>query len=596
MNARSIFLAFLFVIISVVLVIRLYYLQIKNGNVYYELSQKNHLRTIVLNAPRGSIYDRNGILLSKDVEAYDLYVFPYLVKKRLSYIQEKLKEYLGIELSDDILEKIKKGYARKVVIKKNLTIEQVDKYYTYSYLLEGVFIEKQPHRIYTEYGRYMPHVLGYVGYPSDKDLEKNPDLKPDMLIGKSGVERMFDKYLRGKSGSKGFVVDARGRIIETKWEEESKRGSDIFLTIDARIQKIVYDAFVQSGQKSGAVVILDPNNYQILAMLSYPIFDIQKFSDGLSRDEWREIIKDPYKPLVNKAVEGIYPPGSIFKIVVGLAALNEGVITPKTRIYSGGKFRLGNFVFRNWNRAGCGAVNVPHALETSCDTFFYQVGLNLGVRNITKYAKLFGIGERLNPDIEKKKAIVPTPEWKRRRFGRSWYPGDTVVYSIGQGYLSVPPIDGVKMIAPIANGGYVYKPQLLLFYMDKKEGKYIKQKRKLIRKLPVKREYVDTIKRGLYLVVYGARGTAKALRYSPVKVGGKTGTAQVIRKKNPKQRVKKWEHQNHAWFVSLFPYDRPKYVMVVFVEHGIGGSRSAVPITKYIIEEMYRQGLLNEGN
>ena len=209
MNTRSIFLAFLFVIISVVLVIRLYYLQIKNGEVYYELSQKNHLRTIVLNAPRGSIYDRNGILLSKDVEAYDLYVFPYLVKKRLPYIQEKLKEYLGIELSDDIREKIKKGYARKVVIKKNLSMEQVDKYYTYSYLLEGVFIEKQPHRIYTEYGRYMPHVLGYVGYPSDRDLEKNPDLKPDMLIGKSGVEKIFDEYLRGESGSKGFVVDAR---------------------------------------------------------------------------------------------------------------------------------------------------------------------------------------------------------------------------------------------------------------------------------------------------------------------------------------------------------------------------------------------------
>lgn len=596
MNTRSIFLAFLFVIISVVLVIRLYYLQIKNGEVYYELSQKNHLRTIVLNAPRGSIYDRNGILLSKDVEAYDLYVFPYLVKKRLPYIQEKLKEYLGIELSDDILEKIKKGYARKVVIKKNLSMEQVDKYYTYSYLLEGVFIEKQPHRIYTEYGRYMPHVLGYVGYPSDRDLEKNPDLKPDMLIGKSGVEKIFDEYLRGESGSKGFVVDARGRIIETKWEIEAKRGSDIFLTIDARIQKIVYEAFLQSGHKSGAVVVFDPRNYQILAMLSYPIFDIQKFSDGLSKEEWKEIVKDPYKPLVNKAVEGIYPPGSIFKIVVGLAALNEGVITPKTRIYSGGKFRLGNFVFRNWNKAGCGAVNVSHALETSCDTFFYQVGLNLGVRNITKYAKLFGIGERLNPNIEKKRAIVPTPEWKKRRFKRSWYPGDTVVYSIGQGYLSVPPIDGVKMIAPIANGGYVYKPQLLLFYIDKKEGKYIKRKKELIRKLPVKREYIDTIKRGLYLVIYGGRGTAKALRYAPVKVGGKTGTAQVIRKKDPKQRVKKWEHQNHAWFVSLFPYDRPKYVMVVFVEHGIGGSKSAVPITKYIIEEMYRQGLLNEGN
>ncbi len=415
-----------------------------------------------------------------------------------------------------------------------------------------------------------------------------------MLIGKSGVEKIFDKYLRGKYGTKGMVVDALGRIKKIKWEKLPQRGNDIYLTVDARIQKTVYEAFLNTGEKSGAVVVFNPDGYEILALLSYPIYDIQKFSDGLTREEWKAILNDPYKPLLNKALKGLYPPGSIFKIVVGLGALNEGVITPNTRIYSGGKFKLGNFVFRNWNPYGCGKVNVMEALETSCDTFFYQVGLNLGVRKITKYTKLFGIGEKLNPEIEKKVAIVPSPEWKRKKFGKPWYPGDTIVYSIGQGYLSITPFDAVKIIAPIANGGKIYKPKLLKAIHNRDTNEYKETEKKLLRILPVKFEYIKTIKKGLYLVVYGSRGTAKLLSLSPVKVAGKTGTAQVIRKKDPKQKIKKWEHQNHAWFVSLFPYDKPRFAMAVFVEHGIGGSKTAVPITKYIIEELYKKGIINE--
>ena len=594
MRGRYIFLSFLFVFIFTILLSRLVYLQIIKGDYFYQRAENNHLRIISLNAPRGRIYDRNGILLAYDKFFYNLYVFPYLVKTRLDTIQENLKKYLGIELSPETIEKIKKGYAQKVIIKKNLTEEQLEKFYTYSYLFNGIYLEEQPRRIYTEYAKYMPHLLGYVGYPSKKELEKNPELRPDMLIGKSGVEKIFDKYLRGKEGSKGIIVDALGRIKSIKWENQPERGNDIYLTIDARVQKIVYEAFEEIGEKSGAVVIINPNNYEIIAMLSYPIYDIQKFSDGLSKKEWKEIISNKYKPLVNKAVSGHYPPGSIFKIVVGLAALNEGVITPNTRIRSGGKFKLGNFVFRNWNPYGCGAINVAHALETSCDTFFYQVGLNLGVRKISKYAKLFGIGEKLNPDIERAVAIVPTPEWKKKRYKRPWYPGDTVVYSIGQGYLAVPPFDGVKMIAPIANGGYIYKPRLLKAYYDRHEDKYIEEKSELIRKLPVKKGYIKVIKRGLYLVVYGSRGTAKLLAKAPVKNAGKTGTAQVIRKKDPKMKVKKWEHENHAWFVSLFPYDKPKFAMVVFVEHGKGGSKTAVPITKSIIDKLFHEGIIDE--
>ncbi|RUM59268.1 MAG: penicillin-binding protein 2 [Persephonella sp.] len=594
MSSRVLILIAFFILYAFILIGRLAYLQIIKGDFYYSKSEKNHLKVVILNAPRGNIYDRNGILLAYDEPSYNLYTFPYIIKKRLGSVEKNLKDILGIELTPEVKERIKKGYSLKVILKKNLTKEQIEKFFRYSYLFTGIYLEVQPRRIYTEYAKYMPHLIGYVGYPSRRELKENPDLRPDMLIGKSGIEKIFDKYLRGKYGTKGMVVDALGRIKKIKWEKLPQRGNDIYLTVDARIQKTVYEAFVNTGEKSGAVVVFNPDGYEILALLSYPIYDIQKFSDGLTREEWKAIINDPYKPLLNKALKDLYPPGSIFKIVVGLGALNEGVITPNTRIYSGGKFKLGNFVFRNWNPYGCGKVNVMEALETSCDTFFYQVGLNLGVRKITKYTKLFGIGKKLNPEIEKRVAIVPSPEWKRKRFGRPWYPGDTIVYSIGQGYLSITPFDAVKIIAPIANGGKIYKPKLLKAIHNRDTNEYKETEKKLLWKLPVKSEYIKTIKKGLYLVVYGSRGTAKLLSLSPVKVGGKTGTAQVIRKKDPKQKIKKWEHQNHAWFVSLFPYDKPRFAMAVFVEHGIGGSKTAVPITKYIIEELYKKGIINE--
>ena len=594
MNSRVLVLIAFFILYAFILIGRLAYLQIIKGDFYYSKSEKNHLKVVILNAPRGNIYDRNGILLAYDEPSYNLYTFPYIIKKRLKTVEKNLKDILGIELTPEVEEKIKKGYSLKVILKKNLTKEQIEKFFRYSYLFTGIYLEVQPRRIYTEYAKYIPHLIGYVGYPSKRELKENPNLRPDMLIGKSGVEKIFDKYLRGKYGTKGMVVDALGRIKKIKWEKLPQRGNDIYLTVDARIQKTVYEAFLNTGEKSGAVVVFNPDGYEILALLSYPIYDIQKFSDGLTREEWKAILNDPYKPLLNKALKGLYPPGSIFKIVVGLGALNEGVITPNTRIYSGGKFKLGNFVFRNWNPYGCGKVNVMEALETSCDTFFYQVGLNLGVRKITKYTKLFGIGEKLNPEIEKKVAIVPSPEWKRKRFGKPWYPGDTIVYSIGQGYLSITPFDAVKIIAPIANGGKIYKPKLLKAIHNRDTNEYKETEKKLLRILPVKFEYIKTIKKGLYLVVYGSRGTAKLLSLSPVKVAGKTGTAQVIRKKDPKQKIKKWEHQNHAWFVSLFPYDKPRFAMAVFVEHGIGGSKTAVPITKYIIEELYKKGIINE--
>ncbi|NPA12394.1 MAG: penicillin-binding protein 2 [Aquificae bacterium] len=595
------FLLAVFFIGLVALVGRLAYLQIVKGDYYYKISEKNHLRIIVTNPARGKIYDRNGILLAYDEPTFQLYTYPYLVKRgrtvkermeSLYTLEKRLDEILGIKLDPKVRDRLIRGYSTKVILKKRLTDIQVRKFYNNWQKFDGVFLEVVPRRVYTEYARYMPHVLGYVGYPSKEELRNNPDLSPDMLIGKSGVEKMFDKYLRGEHGIKTATVDARGRIVEILMEKQPKRGSDIYLTIDARLQKIAYESFAQSGQKSGAVIMVDPKNYDILVLLSYPIYDIQKFSDGLSKKEWIQLVNNKYKPLFNKAIYGIYPPGSIFKIIVGLAALQEGVITPYQKILSGAEIAIGRWVYRNWDPSGCGRINVMQALEVSCDTFFYQVGIELGAERISYYTKLFGIGERLNPDIEKRKSRVPTPQWKAHYIGEPWYLGDTINYSIGQGFLAITPFDSTKLLVPVLNGGFVVKPRLLKAYFDMEKRRFVETEGEVFRKLDINSFYYTVIKKGLYRVVYGARGTAKLLATAPIKNAGKTGTAQVFRHKKRKVKIDKWELQNHAWFVDFFPYKKPKYVLSVFVEHGIGGSKTAVPITKAIIEKMFQQGIV----
>ncbi|WP_457639732.1 penicillin-binding protein 2 [Persephonella sp.] len=583
-----------FIIGFVVLAGRLVYLQLIKGGYYREISERNHIRIVVSNAPRGKIYDRNGILLAYDEPVFQLYTYPYMVKKRLPELKKNLEKLINIKLDEETVKKIKKGYANKVVLQKRLSEEQVRSFINNWQFFDGVFFEVQPRRVYTEYARYMPHLLGYVGYPSKKELEENPDITPDTLIGKSGVEKIYDRYLRGEHGVKAVMVDARGRIVKTLWEKQPQRGNDIYLTVDARVQKTVFEAFEESGQKSGAVIVADPYTYDIIALLSYPVYDIQKFSDGLTKDEWNKLIKNKYKPLFNKALYGIYPPGSIFKITVALAALQEGVVAPYQKLFSGAEFSIGKWVYRNWDPRGCGKINVMQALEMSCDTYFYQVGIDLGADKISFYARLFGLGEKLNPEIEKRASRIPDPEWKAQHIGEPWYLGDTINYSIGQGFLAITPFDSIKIVLPVVNGGKVMKPRLLKAHFDMEKKRFEETKVQQIRKLPIKSFFYRVIKKGLYDVVYGEKGTAKLLSLAPVKNAGKTGTAQVFRHKKRKQKIEKWYLQNHAWFVDFVPYKKPRYVISVFVEHGIGGSKTAVPITKSIIEKLHEKGILNE--
>ena len=585
-------------LLYLVIVFRLVQLQIVKGSYYREISENNYVRLFTVNPPRGKIFDRNGVLLAYDVPTFTLSALPYIVKKRenLEQLEKNLKDYLGIELSPKVKESFKKGLITKVIVYENLTDKQLKRFFNNSYLFKGFYVEVVPKRKYTKYAKYMPHVLGYVGYPSKKDLREKPYLKPDMIVGKSGIEKTFDQYLKGEPGAVAVVVDALGRQKKVLWEKQAKRGNDIYLTIDARLQKIAYDSFVESGQKSGAVVVVNPQNYEILALLSYPIFDIQKFTDGLSAKEWKKILKNKYKPLFNKALNGLYPPGSIFKIIVGAGALQEKIITPYTKIESGASFSIGKWTYRNWNPAGCGKITVAQALEMSCDTFFYQVGLQLGVDRINYYTYKFGIGEILNDEIEKKRARVPSPDWKMQRLNEVWFYGDTINLSIGQGYLAITPFDATKIVVPIANGGKVYKPKILKAYFSNKDQRLYKMPDIFLRDVDVNRHFINVIKKGMYLVVYGNRGTAKRLADAPVKNAGKTGTAQVYRYLKRKQKHDKWELKDHAWFVDFYPYKKPKYAVSVFVEHGESGGRVAAPIVKSIIEKSINENVFTPGS
>ncbi|RMA97071.1 penicillin-binding protein 2 [Hydrogenothermus marinus] len=577
-------------VFSFILLSRLFYLQVIKGNYYEKLSKNNYIRIITINPPRGRIFDRNGILLAYDVPYYQLYTLPYLIdKKELPKLKKAFKKYLNIDITSKLEEKIIKGYANKVIIKSKLTDKDIKNFYDHFYEFNGIFIETIPRRNYTEYAKYMPHILGYVGYPSKKELEENPDINADVLIGKSGVEKIYDNYLRGEYGNKAVIVDAKGRIKKILWEKPPKTGKDIYLTIDARLQKLAYESFKESGQKSGSIVLVNPKTYEILTMLNYPIFDIQKFSDGLTKKEWNKLLKNEYKPLFNKTLNGLYPPGSIYKIVVSTAALNEGVVSPTERIFSGGYFKIGKWKYRNWNLAGCGNINITQALEQSCDTYYYQIGLKLGVNKIVEYTYMFGIGKKLNPEIETKVSRVPTPDWKLRKLGESWFLGDTVNLSIGQGFLAITPFDASKILIPVLNNGNVLKPLLLKAYVDK--GKIYENEPVVLNKLPIKKDIFSYIKKGLYLVIYGKRGTAKILQDLPVEVAGKTGTAQVYRKPKKNEKIDKWELQNHAWFISFFPYKNPQFSSVVFIEHGEKSS-NAVKITKNLIEKMIENGFI----
>lgn len=582
---RSLIMALIKFLLLMVIIARLYYLQVYQADRYKTLADENRISTRLLVPPRGIIFDRNGVTIASNQQNFQALI----VAEQAPNVQETLDAFKKImPLSEAEEERIKKDLKRNrsfvpIKIRDNLSWEEVSRIQLNAPDLPGIVIDEGLTRYYP-FGAGMAHILGYVSSVSDKDVKDDPLLEvPGFKIGKSGIEKYLEKALRGESGSLKLEVNAYGRIMKEIERVDGIPGKDVQLTIDSRLQQKAFELF---GEESGAAVLLDVHTGEILAFVSAPSFDPNMMTQGLSTEDWNALLHNERNPLTDKAISGQYSPGSTFKMIVALAALEAGVIKPETRTYCAGKMFLGNHAFHCWKKEGHGHLNVVEALQHSCDIFFYETAQKLGIEKIADMARRFGLGSKINIGLENEKAgLIPDKEWKLRRFGEPWQQGESLISGIGQGYILTTPLQLATMTARLVNGGYEIKPT----FLKVSDGEKSK-----IRKIDVSPTNLELIKEGMYAVVNKPGGTAwrSQFDYHGQRMGGKTGTTQVrrITMKERREGIKKeselpWRLRNHALFVGYAPHDNPKYAVAVLVEHGGGGSSVAAPLAGKILRE-----------
>ena len=582
---RSLIMALIKFLLLMVIIARLYYLQVYQADRYKTLADENRISTRLLVPPRGIIFDRNGVTIASNQQNFQALI----VAEQAPNVQETLDAFKKImPLSEAEEERIKKDLKRNrsfvpIKIRDNLSWEEVSRIQLNAPDLPGIVIDEGLTRYYP-FGAGMAHILGYVSSVSDKDVKDDPLLEvPGFKIGKSGIEKYLEKALRGESGNLKLEVNAYGRIMKEIERVDGIPGKDVQLTIDSRLQQKAFELF---GEESGAAVLLDVHTGELLAFVSAPSFDPNMMTQGLSTEDWNALLHNERNPLTDKAISGQYSPGSTFKMIVALAALEAGVIKPETRTYCAGKMFLGNHAFHCWKKEGHGHLNVVEALQHSCDIFFYETAQKLGIEKIADMARRFGLGSKINIGLENEKAgLIPDKEWKLRRFGEPWQQGESLISGIGQGYILTTPLQLATMTARLVNGGYEIKPT----FLKVSDGEKSK-----IKKIDVSPANLELIKEGMYAVVNKPGGTAwrSQFDYHGQRMGGKTGTTQVrrITMKERREGIKKeselpWRLRNHALFVGYAPHDNPKYAVAVLVEHGGGGSSVAAPLAGKILRE-----------
>lgn len=575
------------ILLYLALVFRLFYLQIFKGEHYKNLAKRNYIRRRVVYAQRGDILDRNGVKLAYDIPEYALFLDPQLIEEKstLEKTLKNLDELFGIKLSYEFLQS-KKRSVEPILLRKLEGQEELDKFYNNSYRLPGVFINMLPKRFYP-FGEECAHFLGYVGYPTQEHMEKYKErISFQSLVGRQGLERVFDEQLLGWVGTEEFIVNAVGKVIGTYKETAPKKGNSLVLTIDSRIQKIAFDVFKAYGHKAGAIIVLRADTGEVLALMSYPSYD-----PNLIYDKWEDYQKDPMKPFFNRALNALYPPGSVIKVGLAIGLLQEGV-SPKESVFCTGKFSLGNRDFYCWLRSGHGWENMRTAIRDSCDVYFYSFCYNrLGPKKMEAILRNFSFGESVPLELPNAQGIMPNPEWKRKVKKEPWYGGDTVNMSIGQGYLKATLLQQCLMVMGIANDGVIYKPFLVKEIRDP-EGRVVwKNKKSVYKVIKAPLEHFALVKEAMRDVVRSGTGI---MANSPIaEIAGKTGTAQVAsvsaRRKNIPYKLR-----DHAWFVGFAPYRNPLFVVGVLVEHGGSGGSVAAPIARKVIERIYIEGIHKE--
>ena len=556
--------------------LKLGHLQIVQGDAWSQLAENNRLRRIPVPAPRGRIFDRQGVVLADNAPAWQLLVFPDEaedLEQTVAFLTGQ-----GIIEGRDLSQKFaarRIGTMAPLVAAENLSWEHVARVRAHQSDFPELSIVGGFRRSYP-WAETTAHVVGYLRRLTEGETGGHGDSQPDQLIGAIGIENLGEDRLRGINGERRVVVSAVGRQLGMVEEDGAIPGRDLVVTIDTRIQLAAVEAL---GDNAGAVVVLDVNTGAVRALYSSPSFDPNIFSSHLSSEQWSEISEDPQHPLQNRCFQGTYPPGSTIKPFLTIAGLEEGLIDPHWSVYCRGSITLYGHTFRCWRRGGHGTVDMKRALEVSCDVYFYLLGQKLGIERMASWLERFGLGRptALGPSQEAS-GLIGTPEWSRRVRGTPWYAGESVSVSIGQGPVLVTAIQMARAFALLANGGYLVQPHLIP------------------PATPAQQEFVslepsslDVVVAGLQQVVSGSEGTARSLKDLPI--AGKTGTAQVARLTDEGSNVERPHHlQHHAWFVGWGPIGDPEIAVAVLVEHGGGGGSVAAPAAATVFRAALQSG------
>jgi penicillin-binding protein 2 len=588
---------------------RLFQLQIAEGDDLRRQSERNSIRTVRIDAPRGELLDREGRVIATTRPAFQLEVIPSELRRPATTFEAlgRLLQRDSGELRARVGQPRGRARFQPISLAGDMSFEELARVETHRFALPGVVTEARPRREYPD-GDLAGHVVGALGEIRADQLEapRFEGYQQGDVIGQSGIEAVAEQWLRGVAGGRNVIVNVAGREVDRLDEVEPVPGDAVVLSLDLDLQREAVAAFQLSPaeakaevaepgitEKLGALVALDPRTGEILALVSRPSYDPSAFAGGgIDPKVWRELTHGEWKPLQDRAISGQFPPGSTYKAFVAAAALQEGIITPQTRFFCPGSFAYGNRVYRCWRKEGHGSVDLHTALVRSCDVYFYEVGKRLGVDRIAHFAKMFGLGRTTGIDLpEEKPGLIPTSDWKKQRFGEPWMGGETISISIGQGYDLVTPLQLAVSYGAIATGRAM-QPHLLK-RVEKPDGTVVSETQpKVLSEVGVKPEFLAAVQSGLRGVVEEPGGTGGRARVPGVSVAGKTGTAQVIRldanKNVPEEKIP-LRYRDHAWFVSWAPVEAPEIVVAVLAEHGGHGGAAAAPIAQRVLAKYFEK-------
>ena len=574
---------------------RFVFLQVIQHEYYITRAEDNRISLVPIAPNRGVIQDRNGLVLARNYSAFTLEITPAKLEESLDATIDAVSKYVDIQPKDrrrfrKLLEESKSF--ESIPIRTRLSDEEVARFAANRYLFPGVDVKARLFRHYP-LGASASHVVGYINRINQKDLdsieaqEQTANYKGTDHIGKTGLEQKYEFQLHGVAGYEEVEIDAGGRAVRSLSRTAPIPGNDLTLTLDTKLQEMTEKAF---GDRRGALVAIEPSTGGILAMVSTPTFDPNLFVDGIRSEDWDLLNNSPDRPMVNRALNGAYPPGSTFKPFMALAALELGKRTPQQAIADPGFFVFGGHTFRDDKKGGHGLVDMYKSIVESCDTYYYALANDMGIDNISRFMGSIGLGSKTGVDLEgESEGVLPSPEWKKKRFKRpeqqKWFGGETISIGIGQGYNAYTPIQLAQAMAALANNGVMYRPHLVKYITDSKTGERRMIEPEPFRTLPWKPEHIETIKKAM--VGVNTEGTGKrAFAGAEYVSGGKTGTAQVFSLRGSEykaNRLRKDLH-DHALFIAFAPAEQPKIALAVLVENGGFGAQSAAPIARMVID------------